>query len=225
MRRNTINFLVDAASALVVIGLVATGLLTRFVLPPGSGSWRLLWGMGRHDWGDVHFWLAVVGGVLLLAHMALHWQWVCVTVLRLCRVATSERDAPRRWRRNAAGVALVGLVVLLFWGFVWGARLAVRDSAPVSERGGPAWRGGETADGSELDRGGESVRGSMTLAEAAATGPMPVQTLRAGLMLPDGVSVDERLGRLSREHGFGMSRVRDVIREYQRRSSSTQRTP
>ena len=63
MRRNTINFLVDAASALVVIGLVATGLLTRFVLPPGSGSWRLLWGMGRHDWGDVHFWLAVVGGV------------------------------------------------------------------------------------------------------------------------------------------------------------------
>ena len=42
MRRNTVNFLVDLASALIIFGLIATGLLSRFVLPPGSGSRRLL---------------------------------------------------------------------------------------------------------------------------------------------------------------------------------------
>jgi len=225
MRRNTINFLVDAASALVVFGLVGTGLLMRFVLPPGSGSRRVLWTMDRHDWGDVHFWLAVAGGVLLLVHVAFHWQWVCVTVLRICRVAPAVQEPQRRWRRNFAGAALVGLAVLLFWGFVWTAQLAVRDTGPSSERGGPGWQGGEAVGVSGAEPDGELVRGSMTLAEAAAAGGIPVETLRTGLALPQRVSTDERLGRLSREYGFAMSRVRQVIGEYQQRSCTTRRKP
>ena len=82
MKRNTLNFVIDAASALVMAGMIATGLVIRFVLPPGSGSRKEVWGLGRHDWGDVHFWLAAAVGAVIVLHVALHWQWVCVTTLR-----------------------------------------------------------------------------------------------------------------------------------------------
>ncbi len=222
MKRNTLNLLIDAATALVVFGLIATGLLTRFVLPPGSGSRRLLWGLGRHDWGDIHFWIAFAGGLLLLVHVTLHWQWVCVTVLRLCRLSnTSEQTRQRPWRRNVAGIALVLGIVAVFWAFVRVARLGVQDigaaAGPREDRG----RAVSIPAGISADANAQSIRGSMTLAQAAAAGAMPAAALRADLGLPDTLSVNERLSQLSREHGFSMSRVREVIREYQLRSAST----
>lgn len=83
MKRNTLNFLLDGALALLMLGLLGTGLLMRFVLPPGSGRHRLVWGWNRHDWGDVHWWLVIVFLVVLLAHLALHWQWIRITTARM----------------------------------------------------------------------------------------------------------------------------------------------
>ena len=71
MRRNTLNFIVDLVSLLVMLGMIATGVVMRFLLPPGTGGRhgdgpvKSLCGLGRHDWGDVHFWLGVAIGVLM----------------------------------------------------------------------------------------------------------------------------------------------------------------
>lgn len=222
MKRNTLNFWIDAASAMVFCGLIATGLLTRFVLPPGSGSRRLLWGLDRHDWGDVHFWVAVAGGALLLIHVALHWQWVCVTVLRPFHRARPTDEAPlSRWRRNVLGCSLVAVLFGLFWGFVLTARLWVKDNDAFAGTGGGREQS-TNLQGSHAGSDDELIRGSMTLAEAAAAGSMPVEALRTRLGLPERVSADEKLGRLSREHGFSMNRVREVVREDQRQSPATQ---
>jgi len=35
-----------------------------------------LWGLGRHDWGEIHLWLATVMIVLVVVHIWLHWGWV-----------------------------------------------------------------------------------------------------------------------------------------------------
>jgi hypothetical protein len=69
MKRNSLNLLVDAASMVALVSLVSTGLLMRFVLPPGSrgGAGLSLWGWTRHDWGDFHFYaaalLAIAAGI------------------------------------------------------------------------------------------------------------------------------------------------------------------
>jgi hypothetical protein len=56
--------------------LTTTGVLTRYVLPPGSGHYATLWGLDRHGWGDIHCWVAVqLLGVLAL-HLVLHWRRV-----------------------------------------------------------------------------------------------------------------------------------------------------
>ena len=81
MRRNTLYFIIDTVLFLAVLGLVTTGLLLKFVLPPGSGRRsQILWNLRRHDWGDVHFWLAATIILFLIAHVALHWHWVRIVV-------------------------------------------------------------------------------------------------------------------------------------------------
>lgn len=59
-------------------GLIGTGALIEWKLIPGSegGHGRSVLGMGRHDWGDIHFWLAVVCVGTTLAHLILNWAWL-----------------------------------------------------------------------------------------------------------------------------------------------------
>jgi hypothetical protein len=216
VKRNTLNFIIDVGSALVMAAMVASGLIIRFVLPPGSGSRRQLWGLGRHDWGDVHFWLAAAAGAVVVLHVALHWQWVCVTTLRCLPGGGDRKMPPTPLRRNLTGVAFLSLLVLLFGGFVWLASAGVRDARVGPERGDIVGHDARTAApgrDAEAARGrghsdDRSIRGSMTLKEAADACGITVESARARLGLPHDVSGDQRLGQLSAKHGFSMAEVR-----------------
>jgi len=90
MKRTTLCFAVDLVCLLNLLFLAGTGAILRWILPPGSGGGhgygfrggrepaevRDLLGLGRHDWGDVHFVLAIVFLCLILTHLALHWTWI-----------------------------------------------------------------------------------------------------------------------------------------------------
>ncbi|MBW7905805.1 MAG: DUF4405 domain-containing protein [Phycisphaerae bacterium] len=179
MRRNTLNFVTDTVTLLVMLSMIATGLLIRYVLPPGSrgGSGLSLWGWTRHDWGDLHFWLAVSLGALLLVHVALHWSWVCTTVKRFVR---PEAPLVCTWRRNVYGGAFIALLAGLVGGFVWLASANVvrgatepqhrqlrlgradRDVAEIGPGGGRAGNQSAAANGARQERrlsGGEGARG------------------------------------------------------------------
>ncbi len=78
--RTTINFIIDCIFALVMIALIWTGLVMRYLLPPGTGGRMNLWGWTRHEWGTVHFWIAVAAAVVLIVHVAMHWNWACLFV-------------------------------------------------------------------------------------------------------------------------------------------------
>ena len=79
------NFWVDIATAVVFSAMVGTGILAKWILPPGSrGGEGLVWlGEGRHFWGDIHFWLGITMLTLIIVHIWLHWSWVLVTWRRL----------------------------------------------------------------------------------------------------------------------------------------------
>lgn len=145
MKRNTLNYLIDGLTALSLIGVALTGLVLKFVLPPGSqrAGWTLF-DMRRHEWGDVHFWTTVALGALLLVHVVLHWQWICVTTSRLVH---------RGSRPSARARSLIGAVVLvLVAGGVTGAIFAARQVVQVGER--PPHRTLEPRD----HNGSESIR-------------------------------------------------------------------
>lgn len=141
MARGTLNFIIDAVTFMLMLTMIATGLLVRFVLPPGSGERRSLWDYTRHDWGDVHFWLAVALGGLVLVHLTLHWGWVCSLVSRWFAGADAHGRPKSALHRNLVGVMLLLAVTGLIGGFLWVAQRSVVEI----EGGGRQERGRRTA--------------------------------------------------------------------------------
>jgi hypothetical protein len=118
------------------MGGAATGLLMKFVLPPGSSSLSV-WGMGRHDWGGIHFWLAMALIVLLVVHVALHWARVCAST-RGVALRRPPRERTRGRRDTALGFIVLACITLGIAGFVSAARasIAAAPSGGSGERGG-----------------------------------------------------------------------------------------
>jgi hypothetical protein len=88
--KSAILFWIDFSLVVLMGSLVTTGIILRWVLPPGSGGGagrgagrlgqgggaRQLMDLSRHEWGDVHLWIALTLLSLLLLHLALHWGWI-----------------------------------------------------------------------------------------------------------------------------------------------------
>jgi len=105
MKRSALNFTVDLLSFIVLTSLAVTGFIMKFVLPPGSGGRgralhggrgaehiKTLLSMGRHDWGDIHFRLAVIFVVLAAVHIILHYNWIKAYCKSLFR--PSQNNSP-----------------------------------------------------------------------------------------------------------------------------------
>lgn len=235
MRKNLLNFLVDVITLLVMLGMVATGLVIRFVLPPGTGGRHIqgsgggkqlwLWGLGRHDWGNLHFWLAVTLGIVLIIHVALHWMWICATVRRL--LLGDKVSGPSSEKHSIYGIGLLAALIGLFAGFVWLALANIETiqqprgavHLPVEQIIQPTMKNQSQQIGNHDEE--EIIRGSMTLLEVESTTGVPVEVIRSELGLPASVSPDQRIGRLKQQFGFEMSQLRKILSKYQARNQPT----
>lgn len=139
MKRYFDNLLIDLVAATLMIGMAATGYILRFPLPPGSNKYLALWGLTRHQWGDVHFWisLALLGVVLL--HLGLHWQWIVVSVKRKWSVTKAASGSVLY--SGLATVLILGVVLVLFG---WAAHHGVEqitepreEACSTPDSGGP----------------------------------------------------------------------------------------
>lgn len=83
MKKTDVNFVVDFSALVGFLMLVSTGLLMYLVLPPRSGR-NMVWGLTRHEWGDIHFWVSMIFLGLIVVHTLLHWNWIkCMMKTRL----------------------------------------------------------------------------------------------------------------------------------------------
>jgi len=121
MRRPTLNLTVNCVLLALCAWLAATGLLISFRLPGGS----VLWDMTRHDWGEVHFWLALCLIAFTTLHVILHLDWI-------------KNIARERWRNARAG----SLMTLLFLFLILAAAVSLF-AMPVEVRGGGGHRYGQ----------------------------------------------------------------------------------
>lgn len=96
--KGALLFWLDVINAVLLLALLFTGSIMKWVLPPGSGGRPgghagITWlGLHRHDWGDVHLWIAFsfVAGIGL--HLLLHAGWVSAAARRF----VLRRGVPRR---------------------------------------------------------------------------------------------------------------------------------
>lgn len=196
MNRTKTNFGVDLLAFAAFLFLTTTGVLLRYLLPAGSGGRQggglHVWGLDRHEWGAIHFWIAVVLLAILAVHLLLHWRWI----LAVLRGRPRESQGARSLIGALAVVALIGLAV---------APLL----APTQGQPGKT-QAAQSASYSH-DESEETINGSMTLAEVEAATGVPSAILIAELGLPSGTDPDSRLGPLRRQHGFDMDAVREIV--------------
>lgn len=197
MKRTHLNFVVDFLAFAGFVVLTTTGVLMRYVLPPGSGHSSTIWNLDRHEWGGIHFWVSVVFFSLLALHLVLHWRWIASVVT----------GRPREGSGLRVGLGLVGLTSVL-------ALSIAPLTAPVEKDAT-----GEGASFLSSHRYGDvSIRGSMSLRDVEAATGVPAAYLMESLGLPSSVSADNRLGPLKRRYGFDLNAVREAVRLYKDRN-------
>ena len=167
----------------------------RYVLPPGSGRFTTIWTLDRHEWGSIHFWIAIAFLAVLAFHLFLHWRWI----------ATLLSGRPREGSGARVALGTVGLAALL--------ALAITPFFSPVERAGGGPRT-PPPHSSEVE-GLESIRGLMTLAEVQEATGVPAAHIIEELGLPPTVEHDERLGRLRTTYGFTVNDVRHIVQAYQ----------
>ncbi|MEQ8819947.1 MAG: DUF4405 domain-containing protein [Sumerlaeia bacterium] len=101
MKRPTLNYTLDWLLITTFAALAATGVLLHYTLPPGSRA-ATVFGMSRHQWGDLHWWLAVALFTGVAIHLLLHSAWI--------KALTLGKSEGRRRRLRLAG-AVGGLAV------------------------------------------------------------------------------------------------------------------
>ena len=127
MKRTIFNFWIDVVSALSFFLLILTGLLIYYILPPCGDctgqravgkTASILWGLSRHDYGLIHFYLALASIALIVFHTALHWSWICKTC---CSLMGIERTMPNR--QNMIGILFLVVLMAITIGLLLLAKL------------------------------------------------------------------------------------------------------
>jgi len=194
MKRSALNIIIDTLAAAVMLGMIATGIIIRFTLPPGSGRTLSVWGLTRHQWGDLHFWLALAAVAIVVLHLALHWTWVVSVVRR--SIVGANQGLPSARLRAVAAVATVLIVCSAVAGFWWSSvQSTQRSDVPQLQT-------------AEHRPDGVGLRGSMTLAETAAALGCSIEQVRQRLGLPANVQDSEHLGQIAKERGTTMQEMR-----------------
>lgn len=118
MDKPRLNFVIDAVMFVLLMAIAGLGLLMKFVLIPGRERWAKygrnvelsLFGLDRHDWGAIHFYLALILLGVLILHLILHWTMIVGLFHRL--ITTS------RTRTVVLFIFLLISLLLLYFPFL-----------------------------------------------------------------------------------------------------------
>jgi hypothetical protein len=207
VKRQTLNFLVDALALVGLVFLIATGLFLRYVLPPGSGRHIGVWGLNKHEWGDIHFWIAVFIISVMAVHLALHWRWIACVI----------QNKPREGSGMRAGLGIAGVILLLIISATPFLSPKIFLEPPPNQIIKKHSNEQQKKDEHEKSILLESIRGSMTLGEVEQSTNVPVAYILKELELPEDIPLDKKLGQLRQQYNFEMDKVRQILIDYDAR--------
>jgi Domain of unknown function (DUF4405) len=83
MKKTKVNFYLEIVMLIQVLLLGASGWTMEHMFSCGKGGEckqgplqeTFLW-LGRHDWGEIHSFIAVSLLTALAIHLVLHWNWI-----------------------------------------------------------------------------------------------------------------------------------------------------
>ncbi len=78
MKKANWNAIVAALLVVVILVVMFIGILLGFFIARGDGpqAEKYLWGLHRHDWGDLHLIFSLTLVALVILHFILHMSWI-----------------------------------------------------------------------------------------------------------------------------------------------------
>lgn len=218
MTRATWNSIVDGLAYFGLATLATTGLMLRYQLPPGSGGSHgmgsgagsdihpvtVVWGLSRHEWGDLHYWIALALMAVLAAHLLLHWKWIFSTIGGKPHPDVSGA----RFMFGCFGLMFLTLLAAapLLAPTEIKTRLELQRSIGESE----LLDSGSAQEPTELQHNSD-IQGFMTFEEVAQRSGVSVAEILQRLHLPADTAPTQQVGRLLRSHGMQLSDLRQAI--------------
>jgi hypothetical protein len=129
--KTIVNFTVDATLLVLVVSLLFTAAVLRFVFPaPSTSAGWTLWGRGYDAWANFQFALVSVLGLAILLHVMLHWSWVCgVIVTKLLR-RSGLKNTLDEGQQTLWGVGMLIVVVNILGLLIGLAYLTLQGPGP-----------------------------------------------------------------------------------------------
>jgi len=236
-----INFIIDAIMFLLMGLLAGIGLLIKFVLVSGEERWIRygrnvdirFWGLDRHEWGEIHLYVAIVLVVFLVLHIVLHWNMI---------VCLYKRIIGNQKARILCGMTFMAVTLLLVL-FPYFIRVETSELASGRERFNNVsvnMNGSSTGESTQKIKSKKDkielvadvqekeeelhhhmgpsveVKGLMTLSEVSRKYDVPSDYMKKKLDIPLSVSNSSRLGHLRKQYGFKMSELELIIANYKK---------
>ncbi|SHE82473.1 protein of unknown function [Mariniphaga anaerophila] len=238
-----INLILDGIMLILLALIAGVGFLIKYVLVPGfkrnelygSGVELNLFGLDRHQWGDIHLYLSFAFLLLMLLHIVLHWKMICcifkqmvgrqssrrtisvcvgvVTLLLLAAPFLIKPDVSPVERKYSHRQEMLQRNEILLEGSLSQHSASVNTGKLSNEKQAVEKRRKNQSgvrhehSNSELD-----IFGSMTLTDVSKKYAISESKLATAMGIPQGKS-GERIGRLKREYGFDMSELKSKVAE------------
>ncbi len=214
MKKNILNFWVDLFSMLVMFGLIWTGFLIEFVLPPRQRS--ILWGWDRHQWGELHFYLAIALIGLMFIHIWLHWNWFCMMMAKIV-----ARKNPQAKRYLITGLLCAIALTSLTAGSLVYLKSQVHIERETGRRAGHLNTSAPLP--TDLIRGNDNltdypensnifINGRTTIRQASLATGKSINQITSLLGLPDNTNPDLGLGQaIAANPNLTMRDIREIL--------------
>jgi len=106
MNQFTFIKILDLLSFVALTLMLSTGVFLKFTLPSRSGG-NEVWGLTRHDWGNIHFYISVVFLLLMSAHLVAHAKFIKSVIIGEARTENYYRIA----------IGILGVIALIALAF------------------------------------------------------------------------------------------------------------
>jgi len=145
VKKSSWNAIVDALLVISLVSVAFIGVLMGFFIGRGRvpQAEKYLWGLHRHDWGDLHLIFSLILVGLVLLHFILHIDWI------------------RRMSKRCIGLHWLVTLVILFAiaGGIFYASIALKRAHPGSWNDEEQGLGKGMGRGPRLDEGKGFQRG------------------------------------------------------------------
>ena len=84
MKKFKFNAIINVLEIIFFIPTAISSLVFFFVWPPGSNGYQggrnldyvtEFWGLEKQQWASFHTYIGLIFIILMIIHIALHWQW------------------------------------------------------------------------------------------------------------------------------------------------------